>query len=91
MKAITKKKFRFLPNINRNIPIMIFGHMSCAGRYNLGLDGANLVGIGSKWLQRHGLKTIREFLLIYVLKNFYLENNRIFRFWQIWVFANFEA
>jgi hypothetical protein len=40
--------FLFFPNFDRNIPKMIFGHMSCAGRYNLVLDGANLVGVGSK-------------------------------------------
>ena len=35
--------------------------MSCAKRYNLGLDGANLVEVGSKRPQGHGLKTNREF------------------------------
>jgi hypothetical protein len=49
MKGITKKIFfDFLPSFDRYIPEMIFEHMSCAGRYNSGLDGANLVGVGSK-------------------------------------------
>jgi hypothetical protein len=48
MKIITNNFFFDFPNFDQNIPKMIFGHMSCAGQYNLGLDGANLVRVGSK-------------------------------------------
>ena len=59
-KELPKKIFWFFPNFDRNILKMIFGHMTCSGWYNLGLDGSNFLGAGSKWPQRHELKTNRE-------------------------------
>jgi hypothetical protein len=49
MKGITKKfYFDFCLILTEISPKIIFGHMSRTGLYNLGLDGANLVGVGSK-------------------------------------------
>ncbi len=47
--------------------------MWCAGLYNLGLDGANFLRVGSKCVQRQGLKTNRELFLFKSLINLYFE------------------
>ncbi len=58
------------PNFDRNIPKIIFGHMSCARPISFGRYDPNLLRIGSKWPQLVELQTNRELFLIFFLRKF---------------------
>ena len=65
MKGITKKIFfnfcSVLTKFKLNIPKIIFGHMSCAKRYNLGQDSPNLTNLSQLLNEKyHILKMSQE-------------------------------